>query len=143
MSDLHGLCLFCYRQTLGDCWLLQRKDAHGGNCQMSGGLAQGWCSILCGCSERESSGQRQGHRGFHSLHPRDSGALLYCQSTVPGEEWVMPGLQEPRGDCSSDMWRAQMGSVAQLVMQRFPCSPCWKAEVCIVSLCQNENTGFC
>lgn len=76
MSDLHGLCLFCYRQTLEDCWLLQRKDARGGNCQMSGGLAQGWCSILCGCSERESSGQRQGHRGFHSLHPRDSGALL-------------------------------------------------------------------
>lgn len=101
------------------CWLLQRKDAHGGNCQVFRGLAQGWCSILYGCSGRESSVQRQGPRGFHSLHPRDSSALLCYQTPHPGDEWVMPGLQEARGDCSSDMWRTQMGFVASWLTRDF------------------------
>lgn len=126
------------------CWLLQRKDGHGGDCQVSRGwLGAGLVLLLSGCSERESSGQKQGPRGFHSVHPRDSSALLCCQTTGPGDEWDMPGLQEARGDCSSDMCRTPMGSGTQLGIQRFRCSPCWKTEGCIVSLCQNKNKDLC
>lgn len=79
-------------------WLWQRKDARGGNCQESWGLAQGWCSVLCGHAGREGSGQIWGLRGFHSLHTRDSSALVCCQTC-----WRSAGYARPSGR----KWRRQ------------------------------------